>query len=502
MALSNILSIPDLLLDKNYSSIIDILYGSLPILIIHLDDAVREDYTHTRASLDNKDKDKVNDLTSLLDKAKSKKSDILADPLVLMSMRELVIYLSKKLARLTIDENNVKFHVLQVNDETQIKLLILYLIFFHYDALVYSQSKSNSKSSSETPTLSRYLYSGLDFEFNQRKIALCQIVLFNTRKQKIIWVFNPTMLDTVNTKYLIDYFFTSKYIKKLVHGADSLDIPYLFQEMFANNTNYIYAYVMNLIDTRFYCEYFKTAVSFQDKKCSIYDAMLFFDTIDQAKYDELQHISQTMGPVQDVNWNVANMSSFNLKYSVYDVLYLHDFYTDILKKARQETRLEYKSYAYIAHFTKFIFLEKYKVSNILDFVKSKIDPINNYLVKLHNKVTNKTVNLTLITIYNNIIKDFTIKHKKLVVNLTTLFGINYFRTPLVMLYKYVIYAILLDNYIVFKTKDNRFNEKINLQDLFAGFKDIEQYKMRTFMQLFYEKAQSSVRDYIHTVRSM
>jgi len=230
--------------------------------------------------------------------------------------------------------------------------------------------------------------------------------------------------------------------------------------------------------------------------------MLFFDTIDQTKYDELQHISQTMGPVQDVNWNVANMSSFNLKYSVYDVLYLQDFYKNILKKAHRETPREYKSYAYLAHITKFIFLEKWQISTILEFVKSKIDPINNYLVKLHNKATNKTVNLTLITIYNKIIKDFTIKHNKLFINLTTLFGVNYFRTPLVMLYKYVVYAILLDNFIVFKNKDNRFNEKINVQDLFDRFKDIEQYKMRTFMQLFYAKAHSSVKDYIHTVRTM
>src|SRR5690606_30561562 len=101
----------------------------------------------------------------------------------------------------------------------KIKLMILYMLFYHYDA----RSTENKK-----------LYSGVDFEFNERRIALCQIAFFPRRINKFIWIFDPNSLDTQKTEYLIKYLFTSDWIYKIVHGSDSLDIPYLFQEMFMN----------------------------------------------------------------------------------------------------------------------------------------------------------------------------------------------------------------------------------------------------------------------------
>jgi hypothetical protein len=447
--------------------------------IPHLTNIIYEDLENIIYNLENTKKYSINIIKS---NKQNKTTNLLSNisnaskygEVWMENIRELIIYMTKKVKKLNIIEDT-KYYVIQVNDETKIKLLVLYLIFFHYDARSYKTKK---------------LYTGIDFEFNQSKIALCQIAFFSKRKNKIIWVFNPTMLNSQNTLYLIKYYFISKHVIKLVHGSDSLDVPYLFHEMFAGNTEFIYSYIINVIDTRFYCEYSKTSIDFTDKKCSIYDALLYFGTITQEKYDELQSITSTMGPIQDVRWNVMNMSSYNFKYSVYDVLYLYNFYKDINKKAKQETPKLYNSYMYIAEITKFVFLEKYKITDILVYIKQKIDPINNYLIKIKNK------NITLITVYNNIIKDMIVKSDKLTFHINHYFGINYFKTHLSMLFKFITYSILLDSYIIYKNKDSKYIDKFDMHDLFDRFKDIHQYKIRTLLKHFYTTSLARIQSFM------
>ena len=451
--------------DKDYDSLINHIYDDLNKLTNNLEQ--RHDYSH-RVKRGN-----IYELGKFLETV------TIHDPLWYEILREIVIYLARIYAKLRIDN----FNVIQVDNDQKIKLMILYILFYHYDARSISTKK---------------LFTGTDFEFNERKISLCQIGFYPHRTNKFVWVFDPNSLNTHNTNFLIKYYFTSQFLQRILHGSDSLDIPYLFQEMFMNNHEYIYSFITNVIDTRFLCEYHKNTIS-GDRKCSIYDALLYFNTIDKVKYNELQHINKTMGPIQDVNWNVYNMSTFNLKYSVYDVLYLRDFYFDILKKSWLETPELYNSYVYIPLITRFIYLEKWNVSDLLSRIKSIVDPINNYIVVPKNNDSSIKQNITMISVYNGIIKDLIIETPVLKIKINNLLDINYFRSSLTLLFKMIVYHILTNNYSVFKNKEETFDGKVDVSDIFETFKLISMKKLRTLVKLFLRQAEIDVGEYLKEI---
>ena len=443
------------LISKDYDNIVNNVYNDIENLSFHLDRRV--DFDHKII------KEKMMTQISYLQSSTS------YDITWLKVTRELIYYLSRKYTKLVIDKDEHNYNIIQVDTPLKIQLMLLYMIFFHSD------SRSIKK-----------MYSGVDFEFNERKIALCQIAFFSHRKHRFIWIFNPNECSTMQTKYLIKYFFTSKWIYKIVHGSDSLDIPYLFQDLFMNNHDFIYSFITHVIDTRFLCEYHKNSVQFGDKKCSIYDALLYFGTIDTAKYDELQHINKTIGHIYDIVWDVHNMSSFNLKYAAYDSLYLHDFYFDMLDKANEDTPELYNSYQYIVLITRFIFLEKWEISDLLARIKLRVDPINNYIIRLNNE------NITLISVFNSVIKDMVIQSPKLTVNISNLLDINYFRSSLMLLFKFIIYSILTNNFKIYRNKGDVYDEKISIDDVFSTLKLIHLDRLRTLVKQFYLESESTI----------
>lgn len=447
------------LITEDYNNIIDNIYNDIDNITSYIEKDFYYNHKIIKGTMDS--------LVSFL------RSTTPYDARWLEITRELIIFISKKFTKIQVQINKDLFHIIQVNDDYKIKLLILYIIFYHYDA----RSARTNKT-----------YTGIDFEFNERRIALCQISFFPRRINKFTWVFNPNSLNTSQTQYLINYMFTSKYIYKIGHGSDSLDIPYLFQELFMHNTTYIYAFITKMLDTRFFCEYYKNTINTGEKKCSIYDALLYFGTIDQKKYDELQHISMTMGPVQDVSWNIYNMSSFNLRYAAYDTIYLQNFYFDILRKAMKTTPELYNSYKYIPLITRFVFLEKWDITELLIRIKAIVDPINNYIVK-------KKENITLIAIFNNIV----IKNLKInnVLNIDNLLDINYFKSALTLLFKIVVYSIISNHFTIYKNKDEKFHEKIQLNDVFDTLKLIHLGKLRSLIKAFYIAAEYKIFNYFN-----
>ena len=115
----------------------------------------------------------INDYNSIkIDGYVSKKSD--ASKLLLF--REKIYKLCKiasSVSMISIDEfdkikcvpSNEEFFITKVNTDLIIKLFILYSVFYYLDS-IHSPNK---------------LFIGLDFEFNQRKIALCQISFYPYR---------------------------------------------------------------------------------------------------------------------------------------------------------------------------------------------------------------------------------------------------------------------------------------------------------------------------------
>jgi hypothetical protein len=171
-----------------------------------------------------------------------------------------------------------------------------------------------------------YKLIGVDFEFNRvknkREIALCQIN-FIKNKQSDIFLFYPPDINKDIFKNLL----LSDCIK-ILHGSESLDLPYLFDNIISIKDRDIFCH--NLIDTRYLCEYYNSSNNLEGK-CRIYDLLLNMKVINKNKYDDLMKNDKLMGNIWDININVKNMSRELIKYSIYDVLYLPQLFNKFPK---------------------------------------------------------------------------------------------------------------------------------------------------------------------------
>ena len=84
-------------------------------------------------------------------------------------------------------------------------------------------------------------YLGIDFEFNKvsktdREVALMQMNLENNSNDGYIFVLYPPELSKENNQILINLLTNTKIIK-ILHGSESLDIPYLFNQLLITKEN-------------------------------------------------------------------------------------------------------------------------------------------------------------------------------------------------------------------------------------------------------------------------
>jgi hypothetical protein len=163
-----------------------------------------------------------------------------------------------------------------------------------------------------------YKLIGVDFEFNRvknkREIALCQII-FVKKEKKDIFLFYPPNIN----KKLFENLLISDCIK-ILHGSESLDLPYLFDNIITNINRD--KFCNNLIDTRYLCEYYNSSNNITNAKCRIYELLLLMKVISKSKYDSLMENDKLMGNIWEINIDVKTMSRELIKYSIYDVLFL------------------------------------------------------------------------------------------------------------------------------------------------------------------------------------
>jgi hypothetical protein len=168
------------------------------------------------------------------------------------------------------------YPILIADDEVKTKLFMLYLIVYYIESCArkYHIKEINPNTLNSKPHV------GIDYEFNNRLIALMQINFetFATSEYETnsyIWLVNPGEFDEEQNKILIKYLMTNQDIYKILHGPDSLDIPYMYDIMFKGNKDVILEFTKKIFDTRFLCEYVRLSLGL-DRKCSIYDALLYF----------------------------------------------------------------------------------------------------------------------------------------------------------------------------------------------------------------------------------
>lgn len=289
-------------------------------------------------------------------------------------------------------------------------------------------------------SLDKY-YLAIDFEFNKvsktnRDIALMQINIENDNDIAYIFVLYPPMLNNSQLNILIKLI-TKPNAIKILHGSESLDIPYLFNQLLISKDN-INNFCQNFYDTKYLCDYNNI------NKCGIYDFLENENIMTKNKKKELEDEVERMGPLYLIQKHITNLRDDIFMYSLYDVLYL----PQLIKKF--DNNLEYKIISEIS-----CLINKYKRNIESDFenIKNEINLINNYFIYDNN---NKIILKDLWETYFWIIDDNNNYISKLK-------NINYFKKFLEIFTKMIFYYNINNKYKIYKNK-NSFIKKLNIDN--------------------------------------
>ncbi len=326
--------------------------------------------------------------------------------------------------------NNKTYKIVKVDNET--KANFMGKIFNDF---IQNQNKN----------LNEKHYIGIDFEFNKisktdRDVALMQINLENDSNIGYIFILYPPKLSKTNLKQLIDLL-TTKQIIKILHGAESLDIPYLFNQLLITKDN-IDGFCKNFYDTKYLCDY-KSIKDNISGKCSIYQLLLNEKIITNKKLNELEKIEEVIGPLYLIEIDIYNLNNDVLLYSLYDVLFL----PELIKKF-----LTYPNNSIV--YTQLIpelscLINKYKRNIETDFEKmeKKINSMNIYFIK------NTTQRILLKEIWEIYYWVFADKD----IYMDYLKQINYFKHFFEIVTKFIIYYNLINYFQVYKNKTEHLN---------------------------------------------
>ena len=386
----------------------------------------------------------------------------------------------KESTEIKIPTTKITYITTIADDEIKTKLFALYLIIYYFECQIRELIFDS--------LLNKRPHVGIDYEFNQRKIALMQINFEtvadeNLETNSYIWLVNPGEFNDEINDMLINLLMTNQKIYKILHGPDSLDIPYMYDVMFKGDFDTIIKFTKKVLDTRFLCEYFRLSVS-EEKKCSIYYALKYFDTITNDKMNELENIHDSMGPVQDIDWNIHKMSSFHIKYALYDVLFLKHYLLDIYRKIKKYTPQYSNSYKYVNSIIRFTFLERNDITKIIDYVKEIVNPMNNYLIKYRGK------KITLVNIYNQVIENLSIPEEAIDVNF--LLTVGYIKKTLIFLFKFIVFYIVNKNYTVFINKNEILKDKIDINIIYNKLKDSSFSRIIYLLNLIQNEVQKKI----------
>jgi hypothetical protein len=292
---------------------------------------------------------------------------------------------------------------------------------------------------------------GIDFEFNrvnnERQIALFQINL-ESPNTKTIFMFYPPDLNKKQLKVLKQLLYTENII---IHGGESLDMPYLFSEIFKKKKNMI-KFLKNVKDTKFMCESYNYENKLTEYKCKIYFLLKQMKVVDEKQFKFLLKNEEDMGAIYNIIIDVKNMKKELIYYSAYDVLYLprleesfpnNDYYNFILPEITN-----------IIIFSKQI--------NFIDDNLLLLNKFNNFFILIKDK------KYTFNDIYKNVTDNINYTY------LNNILSSNYFKKFFQMIFKFIIYIYITNNYEYYISKDIKQN--IKLSDLNNYIKIFKEFK--------------------------
>jgi hypothetical protein len=333
--------------------------------------------------------------------------------------------------------NDKKYHVLVVQNKLQIKFM--------------------SKKFKEFNN--KHTIIGLDFEFKKiskdtKEIAITQINLENNLNDAYIFIFYPPNLNNKCMNRFIKLLCNKKIIK-VIHGGESLDIPYIFDNLLKKNINKISNLIYNLYDTKFLCEYYHIDNKIINK-CSIYNLLEEMKIIDKKNIDNLNKLENDIGEIHLVEFDINNLSDKLINYALYDVIYLPTLIKQFINKS--------SVYKYIIRdLTGIIYYYKKFKSDYYNNINQNINKLNNNFILYEND----KINLIDIFYYYYYYK----LHDHILVQLSE---ITYFRQFIELILKYIIYNHILNKYKVYLSYQiiNDTNIDINYNNFLLNKKNI------------------------------
>jgi hypothetical protein len=316
--------------------------------------------------------------------------------------------------------NNKKYNILLVDNKEKIKFMIKF-----FENFIIEQNKNKKIN----------YYLGMDFEYNrvqktQRDIALFQINLESDNNNiGTIFVFYPPELSKNDTNILIKLI-TNDYMIKILHGGESLDIPYLFDQLLITKEN-IHNFCKNLYDTKYLCEYTHIENNVI-KKCSIYYLLEEYKILTHKKLVKLESIESLTGPIWLIDIDIHNIDFNIFRYALYDVLFLPDLIKKFLNKSYIYTDLIPEISHIVFQYKRHIASKGFSFENIIE----DVNKYNNFFIIINNE------KIKLNYIYDYYLLVLCYK------TWDNLFKITYFKKFFETLLKYIIYSSI--NYTIYK----------------------------------------------------
>ena len=166
----------------------------------------------------------------------------------------------------------------------------------------------------------------IDFEFNGKEIGLMQLYI---TKINIVFLLNPENFTPENKEILIDKVFLSSN-KKILHGSESNDIPYIINRLLKRDLNKILLFINNFYDTRFICSF----LSFP--RCNLYQALINCNIINPERLEYLKNIEEKLGKIWKIKWDPKTINLNEKLYALYDVTYLSKLFRKQKKLCKQQ----------------------------------------------------------------------------------------------------------------------------------------------------------------------
>jgi len=310
---------------------------------------------------------------------------------------------------------------------------------------------------------------GIDYEYNKvsttnREIALMQINIEDDTDIGFIFILYPPELSKKTNDILLELLI-KKDIIKILHGGESLDIPYMFDQLLKSKEN-IDGFCSNFYDTKFLCNYYDEIVLAKSgikRACGIYHLLVDEKIITKKKMEALDKMCDKIGPIYNIDINIHNISHDLLNYSLYDVLYLPELIKKLINNDVKGSKI-------IQELTVIIY--KYKRNIEPFYLENKINNMNLFYIYDNN---NKISLVTIWELYFGLNFDSIIKN------------INYFKKFIEVITKNVVYSLIIKYFDVYQKNNSIFNNYKYNDSIFKKYQSINE-----LLNNYYDKIEKDI----------